>query len=262
MISVRVRTGAVLLAAAFACVPMSAASQELAVLSGRVLESAGGAAVAGVTVYVMGGQAMTVADELGRYRLRLPVGRNVLSIFDPGTSEGVSTPPQFVVHASAGSRTEVNLTLERESDREASPTPEALRTGAPGYSVPVETIREGEGSSRTLAQLIRSRVPGLSVDTRGAGMVCIESRRDYRAHADIGGTGPCPRMVMVVVDGTRLQEPERQLSALSPHDIESIRFLNSSEAGTRYGTQKGSGVLLIELRAGGEGSGLRGIPFS
>ena len=89
------------------------------------------------------------------------------------------------------------------------------------------------------------------VNTRSAGTVCIESRRDYRVHAGFGGAGPCPRMVMVVLDGVRLQEPEYQLSAVSPRDVESIRFLNSSEAGVRWGTQKGVGVLVIELRTNG-----------
>lgn len=253
LIATRARTGAVILAAAFVFVPISATSQQPAAIHGRVLESASGNPVASVIVYVVGGQSLTITDEAGRYRLSLPVGRNVLSIYDPGASESTGTPPHFVVHASLGSRTVVNLTLPGKGGSEASVTREELRTGARIYSVPREAIRERNGSSRSLFQLIQSSVPGLRVDSRGAGIICIESVRDYRVRGGIGGTGPCPWMVMVVVDGTRLQEPERQLSALSPHDIESIRFLNSAEAGVRYGTQKGFGVLVIERRGSGRG---------
>ena len=62
------------------------------------------------------------------------------------------------------------------------------------------------------------------------------------------GTGGMNRP-QVMQDGARLGDPENALRAISVSDVESIRYLNASDATMRYGTNFPGGAIIVTSRA-------------
>jgi hypothetical protein len=58
---------------------------------------------------------------------------------------------------------------------------------------------------------------------------------------------PTAGVPVVYMDGSRLGAPD-QLRQISPTDIESIRFLNATEAQARYGLGHTGGAIVIAMR--------------
>jgi outer membrane cobalamin receptor len=56
-----------------------------------------------------------------------------------------------------------------------------------------------------------------------------------------------PLLAVVYVDGVRRGRPE-SLRELRPTEIEEIRFMNGTDATTRYGTDHGGGVIDVKTR--------------
>jgi len=104
-------------------------------------------------------------------------------------------------------------------------------------------IDEYQRTGRNLAEALRERMPGVSVRNGRFGGACLE----YRGGRAAGG--PC-RELTVFVDGVRISEPGLLFTTLSPNDVERMELLSPSEAGARYGSIAGYGVLLIETRVG------------
>ena len=52
----------------------------------------------------------------------------------------------------------------------------------------------------------------------------------------------------VIMDGARMGDPETSLNSISVSDIESLRFLNASDATMRYGTNYPGGAIEITSR--------------
>lgn len=53
----------------------------------------------------------------------------------------------------------------------------------------------------------------------------------------------------VLQDGARLGDPENALRSIAVSDIESIRYLNASDATMRYGTNFPGGAIVVTSRA-------------
>ncbi len=112
--------------------------------------------------------------------------------------------------------------------------------------IPREVIEQFEGTDTSLGDLVRARLPGLNVhDTPSMASqgTCIESRRT----ASLIQANRC-RMALVLVDRVPVSQPATLLAGMPLHHIESVEFLSPGEAGVRYGSDAGNGVLLITSR--------------
>lgn len=112
--------------------------------------------------------------------------------------------------------------------------------------IPREVIEQFEGTGASLGDLIRARLPGLNVhETPGMASqgACIESRRT----STLVQANRC-RMALVLMDRVPVNQPATLLAGMPLHHIESVEFLSPGEAGVRYGSDAGNGVLLITSR--------------
>jgi hypothetical protein len=124
------------------------------------------------------------------------------------------------------------------------------RRGTSVRYIPREIIEQFEGTGVSLAHVIGSRLPGLDVSPSG----CVESRRT----SSLLPGNPC-RQALVVVDRIPVNQPASILTGMPLHHVESVEYLSSSEAGVRYGSDAGYGVILITSRrpAAAPGESLR-----
>jgi hypothetical protein len=109
-----------------------------------------------------------------------------------------------------------------------------------------EVLEQFEGTGVSLADVLRARLPGLNIE-QTAGMpsqaACVESRRT----ASLLQSNPC-RQARVLVDRIPVNEPASLLAGMPLHHIESVEYLSPGEAGVRYGSEAGYGVILITSR--------------
>src|SRR5690606_28270683 len=118
-----------------------------------------------------------------------------------------------------------------------------LTSGSAMKEVLRPEIDEAARTGRNLADALRQQLPGVSVRGGRMGGACLE----YRGARS--GSGPC-RELTVFLDGVRIADPGLLYVTLSPSDVERMEILSPAEAGARYGSISGNGVLLIETRQG------------
>jgi hypothetical protein len=220
-------------------------SGDVGTISGRVIDAATGRPISDVVIRVEEPVHETLSDRNGMFTL-------------PGIPEGERR--LVLQHLSYGeharrvlvNRAE-NLTLEaRISTRAIELAPlvvEALTelerrritSGSQINEVTREDLDLAHSTGRSLGEMLRDRIPGASVRTNRFGNSCVEYR-GARA-----GSGPC-RDLTVFVDGVRIGDPGSFYDLVPPGDIERMEILSIAEAGARYGTVSGNGVLLIETR--------------
>ena len=225
--------------------PTPSTADDLGTISGRVVDAASGRPISDVLLRVDGTSHETLSDPNGLFSL-----------------DGIEEGEQRLVleHLSYGEharrvlvRPGENLTLEaRISTRAIELAPlvvEALTElerrritgGTPIREVTREELDLAQSTGRNLAEILRERIPGTSVRRGRFGLSCVE----YRGART--GSGAC-RDLTVFVDGVRIAEPGSFYDLVPPENIERMEVLSIAEAGARYGSISGNGVLLIETR--------------
>ncbi|MBV9774377.1 MAG: carboxypeptidase regulatory-like domain-containing protein [Gemmatimonadetes bacterium] len=110
-----------------------------------------------------------------------------------------------------------------------------------------DEILERASTRHNVGELIQGKFPGVrafEIHTSTSGpKLCITMNRAYRRSF-------CS-MVSVYVDGTRIYDPGDYLLNLHLDSLESIELLGPIEAGGRYGTDAGNGVLEIYTHGNG-----------
>lgn len=225
--------------------PPSAAGDGVGTISGRVIDAGTSRPIADVVIRVDGSMYETLSDPSGMFTLEgIPEGDQRLVLQHLSYGEHARR-----VLVSSGE----NLTLEaRISTRAIELAPLVVETlseldrrritsGAQINEVTREDLDLAQTTGRNLAEMLRERIPGASVRPGRFGMSCVE----YRG-ARAGG-GPC-RDLTVFVDGVRIADPGTFYDLVPPNDIERMEILSVAEAGARYGSVTGNGVLLIETR--------------
>jgi len=225
--------------------PSPASVEGVGTVSGRVIDAGSGRPIADVMIRVDGTMHETLSDRAGMFTLEgIPEGEQRLVLQHLSYGEHAR---RVLVN------TGENLTLEaRISTRAIELAPlvvEALTElerrritgGTPVREVTREDLDLAQTTGRNLAQMLRERIPGASVRPGRFGMSCVEYR-GARA-----GSGPC-RDLTVFVDGVRIADPGTFYDLVPPGDIERMEILSVAEAGARYGSLAGNGVLLIETR--------------
>lgn len=225
---------------------------------GRVLDAASGAPVAGAVVSLDGGEGGQVTDAQGTFRLRArEAGSHVLSVqhlgyrvesgrieLAAGVNEvEVRVPPRAVevegITVAVLSRTEM---------------PERARTTA-RHAVAGAALRELDQRGARMEDLLRGRFPLVVRQVYRGGQpmpgVCVESRRGMTTITQLndgGSSGAGCDMIQVVLDGVLVQDPGLFLRNLSLADFDSVELLSAIEAGLRWGSRSGSGVLVLTTR--------------
>lgn len=104
-------------------------------------------------------------------------------------------------------------------------------------------IERALSNGSDLADLLRRNIAGINV-RRGAGasgLTCVEFRGARR------GPSSCYPPVLLL-DDVPLSDPLALFSTLDISDLQEIRVVSPAEAGTRYGTLAGWGVVLLTSR--------------
>lgn len=225
--------------------PDTRSAFEAGSVSGRVIDAATRRPIADVIVRVDGSELQTLSDPNGLFLLSgVPVGgqRLVLQHLSYGEhtrrvaiNEGETL--RFEVRLSTQAIELAPLLVETLSELERR----RITTGAQINEVEREDLDEAGRTGQTLAELLRLRIPGTSVRQGRLGGACVE----FRGARSAGGT--C-RELTVFVDGVRIADPGLFYTTIPPNDVERMELLSPAEAGARYGSISGNGVLLVETR--------------
>ena len=238
------------------------ATPPLGLVRGHVLGQGPSDPLAGALIYVSGLTITALADSSGAYRLPLPEGAWVVSVYHVRAAElGLEDAPSALVTVVAGDTTLADFTVVEEAlGTQANPfRAEGLRVlvgrrvedrkrseGGRIDVVDFDEIAERVATARNLADVIRGTFPSLRIRKPGAGELCVETRRVTTQPIRAGGD--CTGMVAVVLDGVLVFDPEHVLPTIPPRDVKRVEFINAILAGARYGTLGGNGVLVIYTR--------------
>ena len=227
--------------------PQPVTAQSTGTLSGRVVDSRTERPIPDVAVAILsiGVQGLTNRDGFF-VLLGIPEGGHDL-VFD---------------HISYGRHTrQISMEADNELVLEARLSQRAIRlaplvvetlselerrrvtSGFAMNEVPREEVELAQRMGQTLSELLRDRLPGAVLRVGQAGSACLESR-GFR-----GGGASC-RGVMVMLDGVQIADPGFLYATMPLDQIERIELLSAGEAGARYGSAGGRGVLMIETRQG------------
>lgn len=230
---------------------------ETGTITGRVVDEDTRRPVEDVAVRIEGSDHETLSDERGMFSLPdVPAGEQRLLL--EHLSYGEHARRVMVNEAE-------NLTLEaRISTRAIELAPllvetltdldrRRVTTGAQINEVERPEIDLAGRAGRGLHELLREEIPGASMRPGRLGGACIEFRG-----ARSGG-GEC-RELTVFVDGVRIADPGLFYTTTRPADIERMEILSPAEAGARYGSVSGNGVLLVETRRPPERRRSTGLP--
>ncbi|NIP57642.1 MAG: TonB-dependent receptor plug domain-containing protein, partial [Gemmatimonadetes bacterium] len=130
---------------------------------------------------------------------------------------------------------------------------EAWRTRSRGTRINEilrEEIQAGSDRHQSLSDLLLEHVPGMRVReqvTRPGQNPCLEFRAPKTIQAPLRCHYP-----LIYLDGLRIHDPGFLLATMSLDEIHRLEVLAPSEAGARYGTGSGWGVLRIDTRIGPE----------
>jgi len=218
----------------------TAQAQETQV-SGTVTSAATGEKLWGVTVRVKGTRTQTVTDQQGKYALEAP-------------SDGVLTYTMIGFRGteqSVGGRSTIDVAMEQ------SPTmlQEVVVTGytsqrradITGAVSSVNLDNANKQTSASVLQRLDGQVPGVTVEAGGS----PASRTTVRIRGISSFQNNDP---LYIVDGAPLQDT--YLNWLNPDDIESVEVLKDASAASIYGSRASNGVILIQTKRGGGGTGV------
>lgn len=238
-------------------------------LVGRVVDWETAQPVSGATVRLAGTDLLRLTDREGRFTFpEVFPGAYALQIQHIGYGEqsksidvGGDGTTEIELRLPSAAIPRESITVTVLSDRER----ETRAMGTRRDLMVREEIAELEGRARHVGDLIRGRFPNLQVRKmymtaenqralHDTPQLCIQSGRRMISLRE-GVTG-C-HMVQVYVDGVRIPDPGSYLLNLPANGIESVEVLSPLQAGARYGTGSGRGVLVIYTRGNGPHAGTR-----
>jgi outer membrane cobalamin receptor len=106
----------------------------------------------------------------------------------------------------------------------------------------------GDGAPRTSREvIIRSQIE--SMNATDAYDVVQRIRPEFLRQRGASSIAGGAQLAVVYVDGVRRGGPEA-LRSLRATEVEEIRFVNGTDATTRYGTDHGGGAIEVKSRRG------------
>jgi hypothetical protein len=225
------------------------------VLRGEVRERESAIPVAGAAVFVrdsargLAGFART--DEAGRFALRVPapgfavrvarVGFAPESVATAGLGALDTTDVLIEMRRLAVTLAPAVIEAERRGIRDIRVLGLDLRTFSTNIITPTEIELASRGA-RTYLDAIRSALPaGVVISERSQ---CVAMTRG----AMLNARSACAQ---VYVDGMQLADPDAAIDMVQPQWLDHAIFVRPTDAGMRFGTGAGGGVLLLFTKFGG-----------
>lgn len=237
----RLLAGALFCAAAWST-PLSA-QQPTGTITGQVVDSATRQPIAGVNVIIEGTRLGTISRDDGTFTIAgVPAGTHTVR----ARRIGYGSVP-MVVNVSDGSTVSVAFALEKR----AAVLDQIVVVGyttqrKASITGSVATVEMADLESRRVpdvAQALQGQVAGVQV-TQSTGAPGEEISIRIRGEGTIGNNSP-----LFIVDGV----PSRDISFLSPADIQSMTVLKDASAASIYGSRASAGVVVITTKAGEKG---------
>lgn len=217
-------------------------------ITGKVVDSSDGSALANVSITVKGSSIGTQTDTKGMFSLSVPASAQVLII---SASEYI---PQEI-QLSNNTYIEVIMTsaLRTLSDVVMIGYGTARKKDLTGALSAVSSENFNKGIFTSPEQLIQGKVSGLQITTNNGepgGATTIK----IRGNSALSGTGQ-PLYVVdgAPLDGRSLQAGNNPLNFINPGDIASIDVLKDASATAIYGSRAAYGVILINSKKGQPG---------
>lgn len=228
-------------------------------ISGRVVDAAGTAPIANVTIAVAGTTIRAVTGEDGRYTLRdVPAGTARVRALRLGFSEFSEQ-----VSLAAGQTLVLNITLTKVAiDLTAviaTATGDQRRLEVPNQIAQINAEKVIENSQvSNVGDLLIGKAAGVQI-LPGSG-VNAASRIRIRGTSSVSlNNDP-----IVIVDGVRINSsasgfgnggaPTSRLNDINPEDIETIDVIRGPAASATYGTDAATGVIVITTKRGRAGA--------
>jgi TonB-linked SusC/RagA family outer membrane protein len=233
--------GAIFCAAA-ALNPLGA-QQPTGIITGQVIDSATRQPLAGVNVVVEGTRLGTITRDDGTFTIGgVPAGTHTVRARRIGygsvpivvnVTDGATVALAFALDKRAAVLDQV-VVVGYATQKKASITGSVATVSA----ADVETRRVAD-----VAQALQGQVAGLQV-TQSTGAPGEEINIRIRGEGTIGNNSP-----LFIVDGI----PSRDISFLSPADVESYTVLKDASAASIYGSRASAGVIVITTKTGQRG---------
>jgi len=219
-------------------VSFSAFGQET--IQGTVTDSNTGQSLAGANVAVKGTTTGTATSANGEYRLQVPSLQDTLLVSFVGY-QTKQVPIQGrdridIALAPTVLQGEDVVVVGYERVRREELTSSVSKVGSEDLI---------QGSATSAAELIRGRVPGLTINKVGSNPAESPSLKLRGTGTLRGDSSP-----LVIIDGV-----EGSLDEISPQDIESISVVKDASAAAIYGTRGSNGVVVVETKRADAGEG-------
>jgi len=237
----------ILLAGAVLCAAASlnplGAQLPTGTITGTVVDSATRQPIAGVNVVIEGTRLGTISRDDGTFTIGgVPAGTHTVR----ARRIGYGSVP-VVVSVSDGSSVAVAFALEKR----AAVLDEVVVVGyntqrKASITGSVATVDMDDVASRRVpdvAQALQGQVAGVTV-TQSTGAPGEEISIRIRGEGTIGNNSP-----LFIVDGI----PSRDISFLTPSDVESMSVLKDASAASIYGSRASAGVIVITTKRGERG---------
>ena len=216
-------------------------------VSGTIVDQEDNQPLPGVSVVVKGTSVGTTTDADGKFKVRLPAGRNQLEISYAG----------YQTQTVGADRANVSLRLTKDLS-------ELNEVQVVGYGVQKKSDLTGSISSikgSDITQLATQRVDQ-ALQGRAAGVLVLNTDGQPGGNTTIRVRGMNSinggNNALIVVDGLQ----GGNLNSLNPNDIESIEILKDASATAIYGAQGANGVVLITTKLGKKGKPVIGYNYT
>ena len=222
-------------------------AQGTGTVSGRVIDGQTQRPISNVLVRVADTEIESLTDEAGLFALPgISPGNRRLVMEHLSYGEHSR---QVLVQAGASLRLEARITqraIELAPLVVETLTELQRRRVTTGFAMREVVREEIDAAARTgqdLSELLRDRMPSAYIRPGARGSACLETRGGRR------GGARCNE-VTVMLDGIQVSDPGYLYTTMPLSNIERLELLSVAEAGARYGSVAGGGVLLIETRQG------------
>ena len=215
--------------------------EQALVISGKVIESATGEPLPGVTIYIPGSDPLigAVSDRLGNFRIMIPKGMDMINFSCIGYEQ---------LSLMSGNPIPDYIEMEPKNEEIAEVVIESFSLPVDkeiNFSVGCVTSAELEQLSvPTIENALQGTVSGIHA-VRNTGMPGASLQVKIRGNHSLINSDP-----VYYLNGLPIQRAA--LNAISPNDIESMEILKDAAGTSIYGSTAGNGVILMNSKVAGD----------
>ena len=231
------------------------AQESFVVLKGKVIDSADGYPLIGVTVMVDGTKYGTVTDVDGAYELRIPDQKCEVTFSYVGyddevryyTTKNASTFTRVVMHMNAEQLADVVVTgvyeRKKESFTGASVTFKTDELKAVGSSNVLQSLKTLDPSFKMMESTQFGSNPNMMPDVEIRGKTSVAGLKEEY--------GTDPNQPLFILDG--FETTLETIMNLNMNRVASVTVLKDAASTAIYGSKASNGVVVIETKAPARG---------